>query len=79
MSAALPTVANQHLANAVEAPDFVKRVPDAISAVLVAEAIASFVEGGLHSNRPIAERNAMMAHRNFDSYAERMLTVLGVA
>ncbi len=79
IAAALPTVANEHLAEAVEAPDYVKRVPDAISAVLVAEAIASFVQGDLHSSRPIAERDAMIASRNFDTYADRLLAALGVA
>jgi glycosyltransferase involved in cell wall biosynthesis len=77
IAAALPTVCNAHLAEAVQAPSYVHRVPDAISAVLIAEAIASVIEEGSHLRRPISERDAALATRNFDVYAERLLEVLG--
>ena len=50
IAAGLPAVANEHLAAAMEAPDYVARVPDSLSAVLLAETIASIVEVGSHLN-----------------------------
>ena len=57
---------------------YVRRVPDAISAVLLAEAIADIVDAGLHRDRPSAERDAMLAQRNFDVYSDRLLTALNI-
>lgn len=77
IAAGLPAVANAHLADACDSPSFVRRVPNGISAVLVAEAIAAIAEEGLHHRRPIDERDAILAHRTFDSYAERLLVAVG--
>jgi glycosyltransferase involved in cell wall biosynthesis len=77
MAAALPTVANAHLAEACEAPSYMQCVPDAISAVLVAETIASIIDKGQHLHRPIPERDAMLETRNFDVYTECLLNALG--
>lgn len=77
IAAGLPAVANAHLADACDSPGFIRRVPDGISAVLVAEAIAAIAEEGLHHRRPLDERDAVLAHRTFDSYAERLLQVVG--
>ncbi|MBK8210549.1 MAG: glycosyltransferase [Rhodospirillales bacterium] len=79
ISAALPTVANAHLAEACDAPSYVRRVPDGISAVLVAEAIASIVADGLHRNRPLKERDAVLELRNFATYVDQLLAVVGCA
>lgn len=77
IAAGLPAVANAHLADACDSPGFIRRVPDGISAVLVAEAIAAIADEGLHHSRPMGERDAVLAHRTFDSYAERLLEAVG--
>lgn len=79
IAAALPTVANAHLADACEAPGFIRRVPDAISAVLIAEAIAAIADDGLHCHRPRTDRDAVLETRNFETYADRLLTAVGCA
>lgn len=77
-AAALPTVANAHLADACEAPPYIRRVPDEIDALYVAQAMAEIVETGLHNKRPLDECRAALADRNFEAYAERLLTTLNL-
>jgi glycosyltransferase involved in cell wall biosynthesis len=78
MAAGLPTVATAHLAEAILAPAFVRTVPDAISAVLLAEAVADIVDSGSHLLRPLDARRALLAERNFDVYATGLLAALGI-
>lgn len=78
IAAALPTVANEHLADACQAPGYVRHVPDAISAVLVAEAAADIVGAGIHRDRPVAERDAILAERTFDVYGDRLLAAISI-
>jgi glycosyltransferase involved in cell wall biosynthesis len=78
MAAGLPTVATAHLAEAILAPAFVRAVPDAISAVLLAETVADIVDSGSHLLRPLDERRALLAKRNFDVYATGLLAALGI-
>ena len=68
-AAGLPTVANRSLAAAVGVPDYVRCVPDSISPLLVAEALADLLEDGLASTRPEAERVAFAEPRSFAKYA----------
>ena len=77
IAAGLPTVANEHLATAIDAPEYVTRIPDALSAVRLAEAIASIVEAGGHHQRPLARRREMLEVRNFENYSRRLLAALG--
>jgi glycosyltransferase involved in cell wall biosynthesis len=78
MAAGLPTVATAHLAEAILAPAFVRTVPDAISAVLLAETVADIVDSGSHLLRPLDARRALLAERNFDVYATGLLAALGI-
>jgi glycosyltransferase involved in cell wall biosynthesis len=78
MAAGLPTVATAHLAEVIFAPAFVRVVPDAISAVLLAEAVADIVDSGSHLLRPLDARRALLAERNFDVYATGLLAALGI-
>jgi glycosyltransferase involved in cell wall biosynthesis len=78
MAAALPTVATAHLAEAILAPAFVRAVPDAISAVLLAEAVADIIDSGSHLRRPLDLRRALLAERNFNVYATGLLASLGM-
>jgi glycosyltransferase involved in cell wall biosynthesis len=78
MAAGLPTVATAHLAEAILAPAFVRTVPDAISAVLLAETVAEIIDSGMHLVRPLDARRALLAERNFDIYATGLLAALGI-
>lgn len=64
IGAALPTVANLHLAGAMDAPDFVRRVPDHLSAVLIAEQLAEILAAG-----PLAPRPVVAAHDYRDAHS----------
>jgi glycosyltransferase involved in cell wall biosynthesis len=77
IAAGLPTVANLHLAEAMEAPEWVRRVPDGISAVLIAEQLAAIIAEGIHRARPLAARAALLKARGFDVYATRLMEGLG--
>lgn len=79
MAAGLPTVTTAHLAAAMDAPPWVRAVPDAISAVLVAESLAALIDEGAHLNRNLPARAALLRERNFDRYADGLLTALGCA
>ena len=75
IAAGLPTVASLTLAEALDAPDYVRTVPDAPSPVLVAEAIA----GLLGSAATETARLAYVAAHDFDGYASRLCKALGLA
>jgi glycosyltransferase involved in cell wall biosynthesis len=77
ISAGLPSVANLDLANAVDAPSYVRRIPDNISPILAAEQIAELLEGRGHATRANAERTQYVATRSFRSYTDQLMTVLG--
>ena len=78
IAAALPTICNDHLARAMEAPSFVRRVPDALSPVLVAEAALDIVSSGQHRLRPIEEARAFAASHSPDAHARAMTEALGL-
>jgi glycosyltransferase involved in cell wall biosynthesis len=79
ISAALPCVANTDAAESCDAPSYIKRVPDIVSPLQVAEQLASIweTEDERQSNAE-ARKNFLQAH-NFQKYAERLLQILGVA
>ncbi|GAN76376.1 glycosyl transferase [Acidisphaera rubrifaciens HS-AP3] len=79
MAAGLPTVTTAHLAAAMDAPHWVRAVPDSISAVLVAEALMALIDAGAHFDRNLPARAALLRERNFDRYADGLLTALGCA
>jgi hypothetical protein len=79
IGAGVPSVANASLANAIEAPPYVATIPDALSAPLLAEAIADIVESSRHRPRPLAARRADLATRNFDIYCTKLMNGLGFA
>ena len=79
MAAAVPTVANEHLAEAMDAPPSVRRVPNAISAVLVADALLAAYREGMENGRerPLEERRILLRERGFPVYAAKLLQALG--
>ncbi len=79
IGAGVPSIANASLAEAIKAPSYVATIPDALSAPLLAEAIASVLEQSGHRPRPLAARRADLATRNFDVYCQDLLNGLGLA
>ncbi len=74
----LPAVANVDLADAMESPSYVSRVPDEITARAVAEAVAELVSTGRHRLRVSAERIAYTERHSFRRYARELMAVLGL-
>lgn len=77
IGAALPVVANQHLADAIQAPDFIRRVPDHLSPVLVAEELAAIFEAGVDRLSLRDQVRDYRAAHSFEAYNRQLLTALG--
>jgi glycosyltransferase involved in cell wall biosynthesis len=78
IGAGLATVANRDLAMSVDAPDYVRCVPDRLSPVLIAEALAELVADGAHTHRHDTARRAYAASHSFDRYAALICDALGL-
>jgi glycosyltransferase involved in cell wall biosynthesis len=78
IAAGLPTVANDDLAEALDAPAYIARVPDRISPVLVAEAIADQLERGAPDRPDKQARIAYHDTHNFSVYCDRLCHALGL-
>jgi glycosyltransferase involved in cell wall biosynthesis len=74
----LPTVANFSLAEAVGVPSYIRSIPDALSPVLLAEALAGLLEDGLSAKRPEAERSAFSESRSMRRYAVSLCEALSL-
>lgn len=79
IASGLPTVANQDMADAADAPGFVRRVPDKLAPVLVAEAIADMIAGDGAAGRDSEGRRAFEAGHNFGNYADQLCLALGLS
>lgn len=73
VAAGLPTVANDDLAAAVEAPAYIARVPDRPSSAAVAEALAACLAKGSDRSRHDSAREAFAAAHGFAAYARSLL------
>lgn len=69
----LVTVASENVANSVEAPDFVLRVPDGLSPTLIAERILEAYELGMHHSRLSPARTEYLQRHSFERYAQSLL------
>jgi glycosyltransferase involved in cell wall biosynthesis len=77
-SAGLPTVTNLALAEAVGVPaTYIRAIPDAISPILLAEALAELLEVGL-AERPEAERRSFSEDRSQRNYARALCHALSL-
>ncbi|MDE1567620.1 glycosyltransferase [Aquabacter sp. P-9] len=79
IGAALPTVANLHLAAAMDAPAFVRRVPDHLSAVLIAEQLAEIFAAGPLAPRPVSAAQDYRDAHSFMRYNTLLLEHLDLA
>ena len=78
-AAGLPTVANQSLADAVGVPaSYNRSINDALSPLLVAEALAELHEAGLDRRRPEEARRVFSEERSLANYSGRLCRVLGL-
>ena len=78
IAAGLPTIANVHLAEAMESPSYVARIPDGLSPVLAAEKLLEIFETGREDAHE-GERLAFLEAHSVDAYAKRLLNGLGFA
>jgi len=76
IAAGLPSVANVSLAEGSDAPSYVRRVPDALSPLLVAEALADLLDEGRAGIEPA--RQAFAEAHCFRVYAARLCEALGL-
>ncbi len=76
VGAGLRSVASTALADAIEAPGYVRRVPDNPSPVLLAEAVATLLDSPAAATGP--ERLAYVGEHGFDRYAMRLCEALGL-
>jgi glycosyltransferase involved in cell wall biosynthesis len=74
----LPTVANEDLADAMEAPSYVFRVPDRPSPVLIAKALAAALDAATGYEVRNDERRAYCDIHSFRVYAERLCAALAL-
>ena len=77
IAAGLPTVTNESLGEAMDAPEYVRRVPDHLSPVLIAEALADLIDSGLTRTSFEAARQTYVEAHSFRMYAERLCAALG--
>jgi glycosyltransferase involved in cell wall biosynthesis len=79
IAAGLPTIANEDLALAMEAPAYVRRVPDQLSPVLIAEAVADLIDGGgCQRSRWEGQRRSYIDAHSFRRYAEQLVASIGL-
>jgi glycosyltransferase involved in cell wall biosynthesis len=76
-AAGLPTVANASLARAVGVPSgYTRSIPDSISPLLLAEALAELVESGVTTVRADSERREFSERRSFKVYSKLLCEAL---
>jgi glycosyltransferase involved in cell wall biosynthesis len=78
IAAGLPSIANAHLASAMVAPDYVRRVPDNFSSVLIAEAAVEILDSGQNLRRPIEARAVFSARHSPTAYCRELLAALSL-
>ncbi|QCG92192.1 glycosyltransferase (plasmid) [Azospirillum sp. TSH100] len=71
--AGLPTVTNDGIASSIEAPGYIRRVPDILSPPLIAEQILDMHRDGSFGRRMSDERNSFIGKHSFAHYARTLL------
>ncbi len=73
VAAGLPTVANDDLATAIDAPSYISRVPDRSTAEQVVDALAGCLNYSADRHRQEHVRLAYSREHSFDHYVRRLL------
>jgi glycosyltransferase involved in cell wall biosynthesis len=80
MTVGLPTVVTQGIAAGTDAPDeLVERVPNELSALLIAEALDRRLKAGRHATDSVRARERFCAERSARSYARKLCDIMGLA
>ncbi len=79
ISACLPTVANDSLADSCDGPSYVTRIQNHISPLLLAERLASMHECRPSDAQMLSERHSYLEEHNFTIYTQRLIEALGLA
>ena len=79
IAAGLPTITTQGLADALDAPSYVTRLPSRFNAFLVAERMADVLESGRTAERQSAARTVFLMERNFERYASALIEAIEAA
>jgi len=74
----LPTVANAHLAEAMESPSYVATIPDGLSPVLAAERLLEIFDSPVREDFEDERRAFLQAH-SVEAYAKRLLSGMGLS
>ncbi len=74
----LPSAVNEDLAEALDSPDYILRVPDQFSPVLIAEQLANAIRQGLHEERLSQKRTDYVKAHSFERYAKEFVQVLKI-
>lgn len=74
----LPSVVNEDLAEALDSPHYILRVPDQFSPVLIAEKLFTSIKAGLHYTRLTQARHDYVQTHSFKNYAKQFVKVLGI-
>jgi glycosyltransferase involved in cell wall biosynthesis len=77
IAAAIPSISNAHLAEAMRAPSFVRTVPDMLSPLLMAEAAMDILDSGHNEARPVEEAASFAEEHSPRRYSELLLQGLG--
>jgi glycosyltransferase involved in cell wall biosynthesis len=78
ISAGIPTVSNCSLAETCDAPSYVARIPDHISALLIAESSAEIWDRRQNRMAMAGERSAYCEQHSFEHYATRLTEILNL-
>jgi glycosyltransferase involved in cell wall biosynthesis len=78
IAAGVPTIANEHLAEAMESPSYVARIPNGLSPVLAAEKLLEIFDRDRRADYE-EERNAFLKGHSVDAYAKRLMIGMGFA
>jgi glycosyltransferase involved in cell wall biosynthesis len=79
VSAGLACVASHELARSSDAPEYVRKVPDRVSPLQVAEQLAAIWESGQDRMLCVEARRSFLAAHSFDYYARRLAEILDLA
>lgn len=78
IAAAVPTVSNKHLANAMDAPQYIRRIGDDASPILLAEMILEIIRSEQNERRPIAAAAEYAVEHSPAHYSKLLLQALGL-
>jgi glycosyltransferase involved in cell wall biosynthesis len=79
ISAGVPTVSNESLADSCDAPYYVSRIHNHLSSLLLAEQLAEIWENRPRDSSGLqVERHRYCTEHSFDKYAEQLLNALGL-